>query len=80
MFGSEKMNTTSSPDIVAEVPAYAELQRQMHDALLLQHPEWIERNGDCPKCDDYDRRLAELLGLSVAMKRAHAHTSSLYRE
>ena len=74
------MNTISSSDFVAEVPVYAELQRQMHDALLLQHPEWIQRNGDCPRCDDYDRRLAELLSLSVAMKRAHAHTSSLCRD
>jgi hypothetical protein len=74
------MNTTSSPNIVAEVPAYAELQRQMHDALLVQHPEWIERDGDCPKCDYYDRRLAELLSLSVAMERARAHTSSSYRD
>ena len=71
------MSTISSPDVVVEVPAYAELQRQMHDALLVQNPEWIQRNGECPKCDDYDRRLAELLGLSLATKRAHAHTSSL---
>jgi hypothetical protein len=75
-FGSEEMNTTSSSDIVAEVPAYAALRRQIHDALLVQHPEWIQRNGDCPKCDDYDRRLAELLSLSRAMQRTHAYTSS----
>ncbi|HEX4630108.1 MAG TPA: hypothetical protein VH188_04020 [Chthoniobacterales bacterium] len=66
------MNTVSAPNIVAEIPAYAQLQRQMHDALLVQHPEWIERNGDCPTCDDYDRRFAELLSFSLAMERAHA--------
>jgi hypothetical protein len=74
------MNTTSSPDLIPELPAYAELQRQMHDALLIQNPEWIQRNGDCPRCDDYDRRLAELLSLSLAMKRANAHTTSSCRD
>jgi hypothetical protein len=40
---------------------YAQLQREMHDALLAQHPEWILPNGDCPTCDSYDARFAELL-------------------
>jgi 2,4-dienoyl-CoA reductase-like NADH-dependent reductase (Old Yellow Enzyme family) len=34
------MNTTRSSILVAEVPGYAELQREMHDALRAQHPEW----------------------------------------
>jgi triacylglycerol esterase/lipase EstA (alpha/beta hydrolase family) len=51
---------------VAEIPAYAELQRTIHDALLVQHPEWVERDGNCPTCDDYDRRFAELLDFSLA--------------
>jgi hypothetical protein len=62
------MNATYSSSIVTEVPAYAELQSQMHNALIVQHPEWIEDNGDCPKCDDYDRRFAQLLGLSLTMR------------
>lgn len=66
------MNTMASLNIVAEIPAYAELQRRIHNALLIQHPEWIERNGDCPTCDDYDRRFAELLGLSLVMQTANA--------
>jgi hypothetical protein len=67
------MNTTHSVSLAAEISAYAELQGRMHDALLAQHPEWIEPNGDCPKCDDYDRRFAELLGLSLRFERAYAH-------
>ena len=31
------------------------------DNPMAQHPEWIEANGDCPTCDSYDRRLAELI-------------------
>jgi hypothetical protein len=60
------MNTTLSPSRFAEVPAYAELQRTMHSALLTQHPEWVERDGNCPTCDDYDRRFAQLLDFSLA--------------
>ena len=67
------MNTTPSTNVVAEIPAYAALQREMHDALLVQHPEWIEGNGNCPTCDDYDRRFAELLSFSLTFGRARAH-------
>ena len=47
-----------------EIHSYAELQRQIHDALRVEHPEWVEANGDCPTCESYESRLAELLGLS----------------
>jgi hypothetical protein len=67
------MHTTSFPAIAPEAPAFVALQRQMHDALLAQHPEWIERDGNCPKCDDYDRRFAELLSFFLISGRAHAH-------
>ena len=43
------------------IRTYADLQKQLHRDLLAQHPEWIEANGDCPKCDSYDRRLAQLI-------------------
>ena len=50
------------------VRSYAELQRQIHDALRVEHPEWVEANGDCPTCESYESRLAELLGLSSPKK------------
>ena len=43
--------------------SYNELQQQIHDDLRIQHPEWVEPNGNCPTCDSYETRLAELLGL-----------------
>ena len=43
--------------------SYSELQQQIHDDLRIQHPDWVEPNGDCPTCDSYEARLAELLGL-----------------
>ena len=45
----------------SEVPAYAQLGREIHDALRAQHPDWILPNGDCPTCDSYDARFAKLL-------------------
>ena len=47
-----------------QIHSYSELQRQIHQDLRIQHPDWIELNGDCPTCDSYESRLAELLGLS----------------
>jgi hypothetical protein len=57
----------------AEVPGYAELQREMHAALRTQHPEWVRPNGDSPICDAYESRFEELLSLSLQFERAHAH-------
>ena len=39
----------------------AELRQQIHDDLRIQHPEWIETNGECPECDFYEARLMEEL-------------------
>jgi hypothetical protein len=47
-----------------EIGSYVELQRQIHDALRVEHPEWVKPDGDCPTCESYELRLAELLGLS----------------
>ena len=43
------------------IRTYSDLQEQLHRDLIAQHPEWIDANGDCPTCDSYDRRLAELV-------------------
>ena len=67
------MNTTHSSTPAAEVPRYADLQREMHDALRAQHPEWVQPNGDSPICDAYESRFEELLSLSLQFERAHAH-------
>jgi hypothetical protein len=56
-----KMKATHSSVRLTEVPGYARLQREMHDALRVQHPEWIEADGSSPTCDSYESRFAELL-------------------
>ena len=44
-----------------QIHTYTELRQQIHDDLRIQHPEWIEPNGDCPECDFYEARLMEEL-------------------
>jgi len=56
-----KMNMSASSS--GEIRSYVQLQHQIHDALREQHPEWIEQNGDCPTCESYESRFAELLDI-----------------
>ena len=44
-----------------QVHTYTELRQQIHDDLRIQHPEWVEPNGESPVCDFYEARLMELL-------------------
>lgn len=37
------------------------LQVQIHNDLRTQHPDWIQADGECPICDFYEARLAQLL-------------------
>jgi hypothetical protein len=60
----EAMKTKTLPSGPDEIRSYVELQQQIHDALRVEHPEWVKPNGDCPTCESYESRLAELLGLS----------------
>ena len=62
------MKTNAVSKMTDEIRSYAQLQRQIHDALRVEHPEWVEANGDCPTCESYESRLAELLGLTVPNK------------
>ena len=39
---------------------YSELRQQIHDDLRVQHPEWVQPDGECPMCDAYEARLSEL--------------------
>ncbi len=59
-----RMKTNASRRVTKEVEPYVQLQRQMHEALLKEHPEWVQPNGECPMCEAYESRLAKLLGLS----------------
>jgi hypothetical protein len=49
--------------IAHKAHSYAELVRQIRNDLRLQHPEWIQPNGQSPMCDFYEARLIELLSM-----------------
>jgi hypothetical protein len=44
-----------------DIHTYSELRRQIHNDLRVQHPEWVQPNGESPICDSYEVRLMELL-------------------
>jgi len=44
-----------------QIRTYADLQARLHRDLLMQNPQWIDADGNCPKCDSYDQRLAKLI-------------------
>jgi hypothetical protein len=47
--------------MVHQIHTYADLREQIHEDLRIQHPEWIEPNGESPLCDSYEARLIETL-------------------
>ena len=65
-----KMNISASRPV--EMHSYVQLQRDIRDALRKQHPEWIEPNGDCPTCESYESRFAELLDIFLSNERKSA--------
>jgi len=66
------METNRPASSSGEIRSYVQLQHQIHDALRQQHPEWIEKNGDCPTCESYESRFAELLTIFHSNERKSA--------
>jgi hypothetical protein len=46
-----------------QLHTYADLRKQIHNDLRIQHPEWIQPNGESPMCDSYEARLRETLDI-----------------
>ena len=55
------VSRTKSMAVPHQIHTYTELRQQIHDDLRIQHPEWVEPNGESPMCDSYETRLMELL-------------------
>ena len=56
------MNIPDQPIAMSQrIHTYTELRQQIHHDLRIQHPEWVEQNGESPMCDSYEARLTELL-------------------
>ena len=48
-----------------QLHTYADLRKQIHNDLRIQHPEWIQPNGESPLCDSYEARLVETLDVLI---------------
>jgi hypothetical protein len=48
-----------------KIATYADLLQQIRNDLLLQHPEWIQPDGQSPMCDSYEARLIKSLSTSI---------------
>ena len=69
------VSRTKSMAVPHQIHTYTELRQQIHDDLRIQHPEWVEPNGECPTCDSYESRLTEMLDTSRA-KEASQHRAA----
>jgi hypothetical protein len=48
----------------------SELRQQIYHDLRIQHPDWVELNGECPTCDAYMSRLMEELSMAEGSSEA----------
>jgi hypothetical protein len=51
-----------------QLHTYADLRKQIHNDLRIQHPEWIQPNGESPICDSYEARLMETLDVLIRQR------------
>ena len=51
--------------MVHQVHTYADLRKQIHNDLRIQHSEWVQPNGESPMCDSYEARLMKMLDVLV---------------
>lgn len=55
--------------------SFAELQQEVLEALRNQNPNWVQPDGASPIYDNYEARLAELLGLGSPSDNGEAQVS-----
>jgi hypothetical protein len=47
-----QMNIPDEPMAMShQIHTYTELRQQIHHDLRIQHPEWVQPNGESPMCD-----------------------------
>jgi hypothetical protein len=56
------MNTPGQSILAfSRIHTYSELVQMIHNDLRIQHPEWVEPDGESPICDCYEARLVKQL-------------------
>jgi hypothetical protein len=62
------------------IHTYTELRRQIHNDLRVQHPEWVQPNGESPICDSYEVRLMELLGAPEEVRAPGMYVAPVHED
>ena len=71
------MNIPDQPIAAShQIHTYTELEQQIHKDLRTQHPDWVGPTGECPKCDEHEARLRQLLD---SLTRTRSNESLLLR-
>ena len=72
------MNVSSQSIIAMSTQAhtYSELRQQIHHDLRIQHPEWVQPDGESPMCDSYEARFIE--ALDALMRRGIQRVGRCY--
>jgi len=58
---------------------YADLRKQIHDDLRIQHPEWVKPNGESPMCDSYEARLMKTLNVLIRQRPSISYDCDRFR-
>jgi hypothetical protein len=56
-----------------QLHTYADLRKQIHHDLRIQHPEWVQPNGESPMCDSYEARLMKTLDVLIRQRPSISH-------
>ena len=59
--------------------SYADLRKQIHEDLRVQHPEWVQPNGESPMCDSYEARLMETLNVLTQPRPSISYDSGRHK-
>ena len=69
---SPRESFLKQPAAPHEIHTYEELQRQIHEDLLVHYPEWVQPDRRSPMCDSYEARLMALLNSLTQKESTHS--------
>jgi len=59
--------------MIHQAYTYTDLRKQIHEDLRVQHPEWVQPNGESPMCDSYEARLMETLDTLIQREPSNSY-------
>ena len=62
--------------MVHQIHIYMDLRKQIRNDLRIQHPEWVQLNGESLMCDSYEARLIKTLE-TLTKRDPVSHTTAI---